>query len=512
MNEANIPVLIGCGQSTDRRPPELGSTPIELMADVARKAAVDAGPGDALLQAIDAIVVAGLTVDSGETGSLSAGMIRNVPQAVCNALNIDPADKTYTRTGGNTPQMAVNRYAEKISQGDASAVLLVGAEALSTMIGRLKKGLDMDAWTDQSGVDPSMLGEPRAAANDHEMIYNIQTPSVTYPMFENALRGKYGLSLDDHRKKMGDLYQRFNAVAAKNPLSWFPTARNSEEITTASDSNRYVGFPYTKYLNSVIQVNMGAAVILTSLAKARELGVNDDRMVFLHGCGDANDIWNVSERVNYHSSPAVRRIGKEAFTMAGKTIDDMDYLDIYSCFPSAVQIACDELGIAHDDARGLTITGGLPYFGGPGNNYVMHSIATMMDVLRSNPGKFGMLNANGWFITKHSIGIYSTTPIEGDWQRKQPADYQQAILDDTHPPFTESPDGQGTIETYTVLHGRKGVERALVIGLLDDGTRFIAETPDDEKTLQQMMNREMLGMSGTVTTGEQKNLFVPLFN
>ena len=190
----------------------------------------------------------------------------------------------------------------------------------------------------------------------------------------------------------------------------------------------------------------------------------------------------------------------------------MDYLDIYSCFPSAVQIACDELGIAHDDARGLTITGGLPYFGGPGNNYVMHSIATMMDVLRSNPGKFGMLNANGWFITKHSIGIYSTTPIEGDWQRKQPADYQQAILDDTHPPFTESPDGQGTIETYTVLHGRKGVERALVIGLLDDGTRFIAETPDDEKTLRQMMDREMLGMSGTVTTGEQKNLFVPLFN
>jgi acetyl-CoA C-acetyltransferase len=176
-----------------------------------------------------------------------------------------------------------------------------------------------------------------------------------------------------------------------------------------------------------------------------------------------------------------------------------------------VQIACDELGIAHDDPRGLTITGGLPYFGGPGNNYVMHSIATMMDVLRSNPGKFGLLNANGWFITKHSMGIYSTTPLKGDWRRETPADYQQAILDEAHPTFTELPNGKATIETYTVLHGREGVERALVIGLLDDGTRFIAETPNDEHTLRKMMDRDMLGASGTATAGEEKNLFVPDF-
>jgi len=294
-------------------------------------------------------------------------------------------------------------------------------------------------------------------------------------------------------------------------LSWFPTERSSQEIATVSESNRYVGFPYTKFLNSVIQVNMGAAVILTSVAKARELGVADDRMVYLHGCADANDIWNVSERGNYYSSPAIRTMGQKALAMSGKTVDEINYFDIYSCFPSAVQIACDELGIAHDDPRGLTITGGLPYFGGPGNNYVMHSIATMMDVLRSNPGKFGLLNANGWFITKHSMGIYSTTPLKGDWRRETPADYQRAILDEAHPPFTELPNGKATIETYTVLHGRNGVERALVIGLLEDGTRFIAETPDDEQTLHKMMDREMLGASGTVTAGEEKNLFVPDF-
>ena len=141
----------------------------------------------------------------------------------------------------------------------------------------------------------------------------------------------------------------------------------------------------------------------------------------------------------------------------------------------------------------------------------MHSIATMMDVLRSNPGKFGLLNANGWFVTKHSLGIYSTTPLSGGWEREAPADYQQVILDEEHAPFTQAPDGNGRIETYTVLHGRAGVERALVIGLLDDGTRFIAETPADENTLRQMMGRDMLGVRGVVTSGEEKNLFVPDF-
>ena len=511
MNEACMPVLIGCGQLTDRRPPEEAGTPIELMVEVARRAAADAGPGQALLDQIDAIAALGLTVDSPESGSGASGMVRNVPQSVCTALNIDPAEKRYTHAGGNTPQMLVNRYAEKISLGDVSAVLLVGAEALHTMLSRLKMGLDLDAWMDDSGDEPQMLGDSRPAASDHEMAYSMQTPSVTYPLFENALRGKYGLSLEEHRKKLGDLYQRFNAVAAKNSLSWFPTERSSQEIATVSESNRYVGFPYTKFLNSVIQVNMGAAVILTSVAKARELGVADDRMVYLHGCADANDIWNVSERGNYFSSPAIRTMGQKALAMSGKTVDEINYFDIYSCFPSAVQIACDELGIAHDDPRGLTITGGLPYFGGPGNNYVMHSIATMMDVLRSNPGKFGLLNANGWFITKHSMGIYSTTPLKDDWRRETPADYQRAILDEAHPPFTELPNGKATIETYTVLHGRKGVERALVIGLLDDGTRFIAETPNDEHTLRKMMDRDMLGASGTATAGEEKNLFVPDF-
>ena len=512
MNDARMPVLIGCAQTTDKRDPEEAATPIQLMAQVAREAAQDAGPGAALLAQLDALIAVGLTVDSPESGSGARGMVRNVPGAVCKALDINPGEQRYTHTGGNTPQMLVNRYAQAIADGESSAVMIVGAEALNTMLSRLKLGMDLDAWVDASGDEPQMLGDAHPAASAHEMVYGMHTPATTYALFENALRGKYGSTLQAHQEKLGELYHRFNAVAAQNPLSWFPTARSAQEIATVSDNNRYVGFPYTKFLNSVIQVNMGAALIMTSVARARELGVADDRMVYLHGCADANEIWNVTDRQNYYSSPAIRTMGKKAMAMAGKSIDDMDFFDIYSCFPSAVQIACDELGIAHDDPRGLTVTGGLPYFGGPGNNYVTHAIATMMNVLRDNPGKFGLLNGNGWFVTKHSLGIYSTTPVSGTWQREAPESYQQAILEQQRPPFTETPHGQASIETYTVLHGREGVERALVIGRLDDGTRFVAETPDDEATLQRMMSQDMLGARGEVTTGDPKNLFVPAFD
>ncbi len=510
MNEAHIPVLVGCGQITDKVSPEEGASPQQLMAQTARLVAADAGPGEALLQALDAIVAVGLVVDSPESGSRSSGMVRNVPHTVSQALGMQPAHQVYTYSGGNTPQMLVNTYAEKVARGECSAVLLTGAEALKTMIGRLKLGLPMDDWADNSGDEPTMLGEYRPAASAHEMSYGIHTPAVTYPLLENALRRKYGLSMEAHRQRMGRLYERFNRVAANNPLSWFPSARSAEEISTVSEDNRYVGFPYTKYLNSVIQVNMGTSLIMTSVAKARELGVSEDRMVYLHGCADANEIWDVSDRIDYCSSPAIRTMGEKAFAMAGKTIGDMKYLDMYSCFPSAVQIACDELGIDIDADRELTVTGGLPYFGGPGNNYVMHSIASMMDKLRADAGSFGLLNGNGWFVTKHSLGIYSTTPVEGEWRREDPASYQAAIDAAEHPDFTETPEGEARIETYTVVHGRKGVERALVIGRLANDTRFIAETPDDADTLAAMMSEDRLGCPGTVTSGD-KNIFTPRF-
>lgn len=517
MVEPNTPILIGAGQITQKGvAPADALSPMQLMGEAAKRALADAKGGDALARALDTVSVVRFTADSPEAGRLPGGQYRNPPRTLANLVGASPAREFYTATGGNTPQWLVNRTAEEIARGECEAALLAGSEALATLLAAAMQGVDLD-WGDDPGGEPVQIGVEKPGVNALEHRHMLYFPVNTYPLFENAIRGQLGRSVPEHQMEIGRLFSRFTEVAANNPYAWFPTYRSPEEIATPGEKNRYVGFPYTKYMNAIIRVDQAAAVVMTSVAKARELGIPEDRWVYLHGCADANDLWYVTERVNYHSSPAIRTMGRKAFDMAGMTADEMDFIDLYSCFPSAVEIGAQELGFALDDPRGLTVTGGLPYFGGPGNNYVMHSIATMMDRLRAKPGSKGLCTANGWFITKHSIGIYSTTPREGTWEREDPASYQAEIDAMAHPVVEEAPEGDAKVETYTVVHGRGGPEFSIVIGRMNDtGHRFVAHTPNDPATLQAMMDRDMLGAPGRVTPGERGedgkpglNIFVP---
>ena len=195
--------------------------------------------------------------------------------------------------------------------------------------------------------------------------------------------------------------------------------------------------------------------------------------------------------------------------MAGMALSDIDHMDLYSCFPSAVEIACQEMGIAEDDPRGLTVTGGLPYFGGPGNNYVTHSIAEMLGRVRAKPGSKGLVTANGNYVTKQSAGIYSTEPPARPFAPADPAGYQARIDADRGPVTTETPSGAATIETYAVMHDRKGPSYAILFGRLGGGERFIANTPDDADLLAEMTRADFLGRSGRVETRDGIAIFTP---
>ena len=202
-------------------------------------------------------------------------------------------------------------------------------------------------------------------------------------------------------------------------------------------------------------------------------------------------------------------VARETFEMANCTMDNIDMIDLYSCFPSAVEIACNEMEISQDDPRGLTITGGLPYFGGPGNNYVTHSIAEMIDKVRSCPGSKGLITANGNYITKQSAGIYSTEPIKTPFSPKNPSIYQSEINSRKGPSFTEFASGNAVIETYTIIHGREGPSFGIVFGRLEDNSRFIANTPNDIDLMLKMTTKDFLGVSGNVKNSEGINIFTP---
>lgn len=494
----NLPIIVGVGQVTQRPETERPREPLALMADAARLAEADAHAGD-LLHGLDSVRVV----------NIFSWPSRAPAHDLSNALAVAPREQIYTALGGNTPQWQVNEAAERIHNGELKLVLIAGAECVYSARRARTKGVDL-GWSPRGSPTPD-VGDTRPGVNEAEAKHGATFPTAVYPLFENALRAHYGRSLDAHREALGELFAPFTEVAATNPYAWFQDVKSAHEIATPTPGNRYIGFPYTKYMNAILDVDQGAALLMTSVTEARRLGIPEERWVYLWGCGDATDHWFFTERADFHSSPGMRASGQRALGMAGVTIDDIAYFDLYSCFPSAVQIARDMLGIPPGDPRPLTVTGGLPYFGGPGNNYVSHSIAAMVERLRGDRGKLALVTANGWYVTKHSAGIYSTDPPKQDWQRTDPKVDQEVIDAGPKPAFTMTPDGDATVETYTVLFDRDGApERGIIIGRLPDGARFIANAPPDRRTLESMTKHELIGTKGTVrATDPGANLFTP---
>jgi acetyl-CoA C-acetyltransferase len=505
---ARTPVLVGAGQIT-RRAPDFASAPLDLVAEAARAAATDAGPGARLLSALDTIVAIRSFSQTSWRFASPFGDPANPPKSLAARLGASGARRlVYTHPGGNMPQWCLNRLCEMVTRGEVGAALVAGGEALATQKAAMRAGRDLD-WAEDAGGAPELWGVAARGWNDVEDRHRMAGAIYAYPLFENAVRAARGRTIGDHQAAMGELFARFAAVAAENPLAdrrdGFPAA----EIATVSDANPYIGFPYTRLMNANAFIDQAAAVVLTSVAVADDLGVPQDRRVYLHGCADAHDHWYVIDRRDFHTAPAMAAVAREALAMAGGGIDDIDLLDVYSCFPSAVEVACAAYGIAEDDPRGLTVTGGLPYFGGPGNNYVTHAIAEMMERLRARPGATGLVTANGNYLTKHSAGIYSTVPPARPFAPADPAHIQAEIDADGGPPTTDATDGPATVETWTVMHERGAPAWAIVYGRLGDGSRFIANTPADSALLAEMTLRDMVGAPGRLATRDGQAVFTP---
>ncbi|MBU6407741.1 MAG: acetyl-CoA acetyltransferase [Alphaproteobacteria bacterium] len=511
MIDPRTPVLIGAGQITYRKGSAPG--PRGMVKDAAERAAEDAGLAPGALAGIDLLGVVGFTIDAGgPTGRLPIPRLANPPATLAEDLGAAPTRAVYAHMGGNTPQQLVNFAAEEIAAGRHDFVLLTGAEYLGTLLKRFKGGEDVAHFGGGAEGRPERFGDGRPGESRQEAAHGCEFPANVYPMFENAVRAHRGRSLDQHKMAMARLFSPFSAIAAKNPYAWFPTFRTPEAIAADGPDNRLVGFPYTKFMNAVIQVDQAAAVIICSSEKADALGAPKDRRIYLHGCGEATERWNLLDRVDYHSSPAIRTASREALKQAGLGIDDIALFDLYSCFPVAVELACQELGLREDDPRGLTVTGGLPYFGGPGNNYVMHSIAEMVWRLRDRPGDYGLVTANGMHLTKQAVGVYAAHPPKACFSRRPPKDYQTEIDELVSPETIAEPSGEATIETYTVIWGRDRVRMGIVIGRDAQGRRFVANTPPDEALLLDLQSREGVGRRGVVESfdGGMRNVFTPL--
>ncbi len=508
--DGRMPVLVGCGDVTDlQTPASVGRSPYDLIAQAARLALQDSGAAG-LAGAIDTVAMIRSFADTSPRFATKLGTSANPPRSVAQRLGLNAARHIYSYSGGNMPQVLLNQFAESIARGEMRAALLCGGEALRTQHGLERTGA-AGVWTEDPGGAPEVIGDPRRGWSDHEDLHRMRAAIVMYPLIENAIRGARGRSVGAHQHAIGTLMARFAAVAAANPLATRREGHTAEQLVTVDERNRWIGFPYPRLMNATAFIDQSAAVVMTNVSTARALGIARDKWVFLHGCADGHDHWYLSERPAPHASPAIRAASRQALAMAGRTLDEIEVFDLYSCFASAVQIGASEIGLAEDDPRGLTVTGGLPFFGGPGNNYVTHSISEMMRRLRARPGAFGLVTANGNYVTKHSFGVYSTAAPAVPWRRESPSLLQAQLDALPKVPFTETPQGEATVETYTVMHGRDGPEFAVVFARLHaTGQRFIANLPDDPAGLWALQNRDSLGRPGRVQrAADGRNLFLP---
>jgi acetyl-CoA C-acetyltransferase len=487
MPHADYPVLVGFGQTTQRSDdPQRSLEPVALAALAARRAEADSGTS--ILRHVDSVRM--VNVISWDYG--------DAPGALAATLGLQPRERVYTTMGGNSPQLLINSTADDIASGQVRVALLAGVEAMYSQ--RLARARRVKlAWRPASGSPDRTIGDDRWGSQELEQRHGAAMPIQIYPLFENALRAANAWSIEEQRLRLGRQCARFSEIASQNPFSWFPERKSADEISTVTPENRMIGFPYLKFMNSVLDVDQAAAVLMTGARTALELGIPEDRWIYLHGGADLHDHWFILERIDFTSSPAIRRAGRAALEQARCGIDDVELLDLYSCFPCAPRIARDMLGIAEDDPRDLTTTGSLMYFGGPGSNHPLHAVATMADELRRRPQARGLVSGLGWYLTKHSIGVYSATAPERAWQRHDPRALQREIDSQPRPASTAEPSGPSTIETYTVVHDREGAPAlGIVVGRLEDGRRFIANTPADRPLLEDMERREMIGARGRV--------------
>lgn len=459
MVDPRTPVLIGAGQLSHRVDRgEAPLEPVDLIVEALRRGAEDAGiPAGALAGADSVHIVSLLSWRYADPGLL-----------VAQRLGATPRDTSRSGMGGNSPQTLVNQACLAIQRGEADLVLVGGAEAWRTRTGSRQAGRDIE-WTRQGDdVPPARASTDDVALSaPGEQARGVMMPVQVYPLFEQAHRILLGRGLEEHLSVVADLWARFSQVAATNPHAWIQQAYTPEQIRTATPENRMIGFPYTKLMNSNNAVEQGAGLILCSAERAESLGVARERWVFPYSGSDAHDHYFVSNREDIGRSPAMRLAGGAALDLAGVGVDDLAHVDLYSCFPSAVEIAATELGLGLE--RQLTVTGGLSFAGGPWNNYVTHSIATMAGVLRDDPGSVGLVSANGGFITKHAFGVYGTEPPGRPFAHADP----QAEIDALPTrELCEEPDGDISIEAWTVMHDRDGApETGIVVGLLGDGRR-----------------------------------------
>jgi acetyl-CoA C-acetyltransferase len=486
--EDRIPVIVGVGEIVDR-PKEItaGLEPLTLLEEALKRAEADAGAK--LL---------------GEIGSLDivnflSWRYRDPEWLLADRLGIRPAHLYYGPVGGESPIRYLHEAAQRIARGECSVAAVCGAEAQSTATKAGRGGLT-PPWTPFAHDVP----EPKRGAAFQKPLavaLGVFRPITVYPLYESATSAHWGQTPREALAESGALWSTFSSVASQNPNSWLKRSFRPEEITTPSPENRLIAWPYTKMMVANPSVNMGGALLLTSLAKARAAGVPEDRLVYAWGGASAEEPRDYLVRDQFFESHPQNAVLKAVMDLVEGDGKKFDAIELYSCFPVVPKMARRTLGLGPDVQP--TVTGGLTFFGAPLNTYMTHAACAMVRKLR-NGGKLGLLYGQGGFVTKHhGLVLSRQAPREAlaqDTSVQTEADRNRGTV----PDFVTEASGKGKVEAFTVIYRGNGeIEHGVAMLRTEDDRRTLARIPaSDTGTLAhlQNMDRTPVGSLGDIVT------------
>jgi acetyl-CoA C-acetyltransferase len=452
----HLPIAVGVGSISQRlQNPKDAHEPLDLMIRAARKAESDSGvPG--LLSSVEYVAV--------PTGRWCYEDPGRAIAYACKMIN----PTTVKASVGVLQQSLISDACRAIQAGKVDTALVVGGDTGH----RIKQAASLQISLkefDAPGRPDIVLAPAQELRHPAEKRAGLTMPVGLYAMLESALRSARKQSISEHREMLARLYARFSDIAQQNPDAWMREKVSVEELTTGSARNRLQSSPYTTFHCSNWSVDQAGALIFCSLGKAKRLGIDIGRCIFPLTSAESNYMAPVTARSDLARCKGAQIVGAAALQNANLTIEDIDYFDLYSCFPAAVQLFAEELAIPA--SKDLTVTGGMPFAGGPYNNYVLQSTIRLIEILRKGEGKYGLVSAVSGILTKQAIAVWSCAPSRNGFVAQDCTDEVQK--NSIERKVIEQTEGQGRVVGYTVLHQRAMKPRCIVL----------AETPTEDRTI-----------------------------
>jgi acetyl-CoA C-acetyltransferase len=485
-----IPVIVGVGEIVDR-PKEItkGLEPLTLLEQALRRAEADSGAK--LLQELESLDVV----------NFLSWRYRDPEQQLAKRLGVNPAHCYYGPVGGESPIRYLHEAAQRIARGECSVAAVCGAEAQSTAT-KAERAKITPSWTPFAHD----VEEPKRGAAFQKPLavkLGVFRPITVYPLYESATSAHWGQTPREALAESGALWSTYAGVASENPNSWLKKRFSSDDITTPTPDNRLIAWPYTKLMVANPTVNMGGAVLMTSLAKARAAGVPEDRLVYPLGGASAEEPRDYLVRDQFYESHPQNAVLRAVMELVGGDGRMFNAIELYSCFPCVPKMARRTLGLGPDVQP--TVTGGLTFFGAPLNTYMTHAACAMVRKLR-NGASIGLLYGQGGFVTKHhGLVVSRDAPrdvIKQDTSVQAEADRNKRAV----PEFVAEATGKGMVEAFTVIYRNNGeVEHGVVMLQTEDGKRTLGRIgADDDTTLAHLrnMDRTPVGSLGEITMAE----------